>query len=166
MSVFPCSFSLHASPWYNKRFLIFLSSFCIPSLWWKFLLFLKVFWWHFWVFMYNISSLTRDALTSYFPICSSLISFSCLIAPANVSSYIETEIPSFSGIVLRFSLRWCCLWVNILRETPLERSNYEPGRGCQLEITSLWGMGPFCLLSNEAPSGLSLCRSRTCWPRL
>lgn len=58
-------------------------------------------------------------------------------------------IPSFSGIVLRFSLRWCCLWVNILRETPLERTNYDPAGGCQLEIASLLWMGAWVPLPSQ-----------------
>ena len=65
-------------------------------------------------FMHSIiSSVNKDTLTSSFPICIPLISFSYLIALAKTSSAILNRyrksgqpclVPDFSGIVLSFSL--------------------------------------------------------------
>lgn len=66
---------------------------------------------------------------------------------------------SFNGIVLSFCLRWCCLGVNILMETPLGRTNYYPTSEWQLEIASWLVMGtwvPFPF-SHWTSAGLNLC---------
>jgi hypothetical protein len=64
--------------------------------------------------IYSIrSSANTDTLTSSFPVCIPLISFSCLIAPARTSMTILNRcegsgqpylVPDLSGIALSFSL--------------------------------------------------------------